>query len=244
MTDLIDLPTTSQKYRRIRSFVRREGRMTIAQQRALDECWPHFGVMPSNQPFNFSELFAREAPTILEIGFGMGDSLLAMAREYPQYNFLGIEVHRPGVGSVLHALALENIHNVRVCCHDAVEILQNHIETESLAAALIFFPDPWPKKRHHKRRLIQFDFIDLLTQKILPQGYLHVATDWQNYAEHIECVLAQQPRLIELSVDDLQSTDFASAIPIIERPSSKFERRGKRLGHAIWDGAFVKVTQA
>jgi len=175
--------------RRIRSFVRREGRMTPAQQRALDELWPRYGVDVAAELLDLDSLFDRKAPRVLEIGFGNGDALLTMARNNPQNDYLGIEVHRPGVGRLLRRLEEEDIRNVRVICADAVDVLEHNIPEDSLAAVHLFFPDPWPKKKHHKRRIMQPSFASLVASKLAASGMLHIATDWEDYAEHMMAVL-------------------------------------------------------
>ncbi len=219
---------------RIRSFVLRQGRMTSAQQSGL-ALLPQKGLQREQGVVDFAKVFGREAPTVLEIGFGMGASLLQMAQAAPEKNFIGIEVHRPGVGKLLHDMADANVDNIRVYCDDAVEILQRCIADESLAAIQIFFPDPWHKKRHHKRRLIQPEFVQLLHRKLQPQGVLHVATDWQDYAEHILAVMQAAPNFRNCAPDNGYS-------PRPEhRPKTKFEQRGERLGHGVWDILFARV---
>jgi tRNA (guanine-N7-)-methyltransferase len=220
--------------RPIRSFVRREGRMTRGQKRAFDCLWPAYGLNPEKPISNLHDLFGRRAPITLEIGFGMGDSLMEQAKGQPDTDFIGIEVHRPGVGHLLASLAHEGLSNVRVFCADAVEVLHNYIPDQSLKTVQIFFPDPWPKKRHHKRRLIQTNLVELLAQKLKVGGRLHLATDWENYADHIVEVMQQLP----------QFQNTATEGPYVARPQSrpltKFEQRGKRLGHSVWDLVFVK----
>ncbi|WP_455220096.1 tRNA (guanosine(46)-N7)-methyltransferase TrmB, partial [Kaarinaea lacus] len=167
-------------------------------------------------------------PTIVEIGFGMGDTLATMAMENPDSNFIGIEVHRPGVGSLLATIEEKGISNIRIFCHDAVEVLEQSIPDQSLDGIHIFFPDPWHKKRHHKRRLIQTAFVNLLATKLKPQGQLHIATDWKNYAEWIEEVMAETPNFSKLAEDNSH-----------QRPTTKFEKRGLKLGHGVWDMIYV-----
>lgn len=220
--------------RSIRSFVHRDGRMTQGQKQALETLWESYGVdLFESEQFDLSTLFKKgvEYPQklILEIGFGMGHSLLNMAEQFPKYHFLGVEIYRKGLGSVLNAVHAKQLKNVRVVSDDAVNVLQ-HIPAHILDAVLIFFPDPWPKKRHHKRRLIQPGFIELICQKLRSGGYLHIATDWKNYAEHIAEVLIQFPDL----------TDFCGENALImPRASTKFEERGRKLGHEIYE--FVRV---
>lgn len=221
-----------QHPRSIRSFVTRAGRTTPAQQRALDELWPRYGVAFENRPLDLAGLFGRSAPCTLEIGFGNGDHLAAIAAAAPQRDFLGIEVHRPGVGRLLLALQTSSLGNVRLICHDAVEVLAAQLPPDSLTQILILFPDPWPKKRHHKRRLIQPPFAQLLASRLCREGVLHVATDWQPYAAEILDTLAGVPELENLS----QTGDFVPRPA--ERAATRFERRGERLGHEVWDLAF------
>lgn len=211
--------------RPIRSFVRREGRMTPAQRRALEELWPRYGLDAGDAPFDFIRIFGRRAPVVLEIGFGDGEALAATATAHPQNDYVGIEVHRPGVGALLRRLAEQNLTNVRVMVADAKEVLTARVPDGSLAAVHLFFPDPWPKQRHHKRRLVQPDFAALVAGKLAPGGYFHVATDWQDYAEHVAAVLARTPGMVE----DAARADFFA------RPPTRFERRGRRLGHAVRD---------
>ena len=225
----------SEKYHRIiRSFVRREGRLTSAQQRALKTLWPVYGIEFTDNFLDFNAIFARSAPITLEIGFGNGTSLTQMAAASPEHNFIGIEVHRPGVGNLLLQLEQENLSNVRIICHDAVEVLQYMIPPASLDKIQIFFPDPWPKKKHHKRRLIQPTFISLLATRIKPDGTLHLATDWENYAEQMLEVLTASPDFVNTAsvADYLPRPDF--------RPLTKFEQRGQRLGHGVWDLIFLR----
>ncbi len=221
--------TVPEKPRRpIRSFVRREGRLTPAQARALAELWPRFGIEAGETPIDFSAAFGRAAPVVLEIGFGNGNALAALAAQQPQNNYLGIEVHRPGVGQLLRRLHAERLANVRVLCADAKEVLARNIPDASLAAVYVLFPDPWPKQRHHKRRLVQPDFIELVRRKLKPGGVLHLATDWQDYAEHMQAVLGA-------------ASGFAPA-PAGLRPDTKYEARGRRLGHAVRDLVYVRVA--
>lgn len=223
--------------RRIRSFVKREGRMTLAQQHAIKALLPIYGILwGSDKPLDFKKIFNRDVPVTLEIGFGMGASLLQMAIAQPEEEFIGIEVHRPGVGTLLQAVDAAQISNIRIFNHDAVEVLQQMIADESLSRVLIFFPDPWPKKRHHKRRLIQTEFIELLCQKLKPAGRLHLATDWEDYAWQMLRVLTQQPHLVNLAPNG----KFINNDNL--RPETKFEQRGKRLGHGVWDLMFSKAN--
>ena len=220
--------------RTIRSFVRREGRLTTAQQRALETLWRVYGIEFSDNFLDLASIFGRSAPITLEIGFGNGTSLTQMAAASPEQNFIGIEVHRPGVGNLLQQLEHENLNNVRVICHDAVEVLQHMIPPGVLDRIQIFFPDPWPKKKHHKRRLIQPGFVNLLASCIKSNGVLHLATDWENYAEQMLEVLTASADFINTAAANnyLPRPDF--------RPQTKFEQRGQRLGHGVWDLIFQR----
>jgi len=227
-----------QRHRAIRSFVRREGRITEAQKRAIDELLPRYGVEPGEAPFDFVALFGRDAPVHLEIGFGNGEALAAMALTHPQNNYLGIEVHRPGVGVLLRRLDAECIPNVRVACTDAREVLEQRIPDASLNAVYVFFPDPWHKQRHHKRRLVQPEFIALLHRKLKPGGTLHIATDWEDYAQQMLAQLS--------ATEGFENTaGQGEYAPRPEaRPRTKFERRGQRLGHGVWDLIFRRCRPA
>ena len=218
--------------RPIRSFVRREGRITKAQERALTELWPRYGVDAGDAPLDLCALFGRKAPVHVEIGFGNGDVLAAMAARHPEYDYLGIEVHRPGIGALLRRLEAAGLGNARVMRADAEEVLARNIPDAALSAVNIFFPDPWPKKRHHKRRLIQPEFAELVRRKLQPGGMLHLATDWRDYAEQMLDVLSQTP--------GFENTAAAGAFAPRpeERPLTKFEQRGKRLGHEVYDLSF------
>jgi tRNA (guanine-N7-)-methyltransferase len=227
-----DSPAHAQ--RAVRSFVLRMGRMTHGQTRALAELWPVYGCEFQAAPFDFDTAFGRTAPRILEIGFGAGEALAAYATEHPDVDCLGIEVHRPGVGHLLRDLHTREIRNVRVICHDAVEVLHQQIPTGSLAAVHIFFPDPWPKKRHHKRRLIQPSFIELVWRALEPGGVLRLATDWQEYALHMRDVIEANPGFASLGTHDGYVERPG------DRPITRFERRGHRLGHGVWDLAYRK----
>ncbi len=222
----------SEHPRSIRSFVTRAGRITVAQQRALEQLWPKYGVEFAPAPLTAAALFGRVAPLTLEIGFGNGDNLARLAGAYPQRDFLGIEVHRAGVGRLLLALQAQGLSNVRIICHDAVEVLERQIPPAAVAEILILFPDPWPKKRHHKRRLVQEAFVTLAAQRLGRGGVLRLATDWQPYALQMLETLSAAP--------DLENLAAAGAfVPRpTERESTRFERRGERLGHEVWDLAF------
>jgi tRNA (guanine-N7-)-methyltransferase len=218
--------------RGIRSFVRREGKMTTGQQTAIEKFWPDYGVDLGEQELDLADLFGREAQVILEIGFGNGLSLAEMAEASPKQNFFGIEVHRPGVGSLLVQVGQRGLENIRVSQEDAVQVFSHQIPEASLDRVQIFFPDPWHKKKHHKRRLIQDEFVAMLVKKLKPSGVIHVATDWENYAEHILTVLERS--------EGLQNTTENYAAKPDYRPSTKYEARGVRLGHGVWDIIFVR----
>ncbi|MGR9099462.1 MAG: tRNA (guanosine(46)-N7)-methyltransferase TrmB [Gammaproteobacteria bacterium] len=219
--------------RRIRSFIRRQGRLTAAQQNALAELGERYCLRPETRA-DFSGIFGRCAPRVLEIGFGNGESLAEMAKANPDIDYIGIEVHRPGVGHLLLKLEQEKIDNVRIYCHDAVEILENVIADGSLSAVHLFFPDPWPKKRHHKRRIVRPEFVGLIAEKLEPGGYFHAATDWENYAESMLEILGACNRLVNAS----PSKDYCERPQY--RPVTKFENRGIRLGHGVRDLLFFK----
>lgn len=220
---------SAQNPRRIKSFVLRAGRMTEAQQRGFDEGWALWGVEYRPELLHFDELFGGTGERVLEIGFGMGQSLLDMAAARPTAQYLGVEVHRPGVGRLLHGVQERGLTNIRAICHDAVEVLENCIAPGSLQRIQIYFPDPWHKKRHNKRRLIQPLFTELLVSRLAVGGILHLATDWEPYAEHMLEVLNASPSLENCSPDG----DYVPRPE--ERPLTKFELRGQRLGHGVWD---------
>lgn len=220
--------------RRIRSFVLRAGRMTPSQQRALDTLWPVKGLLRENGMLDFQKTFGRDTPTVLEIGFGMGQSLLQMAQQAQEKNFIGIEVHRPGVGKLLHSMEESGVGNIHIYCDDAVEVLAQCIPDSSLAAIQIFFPDPWHKKKHNKRRLIQPEFVQALRAKLQLGGVLHLATDWEDYAEQMLEVMSAAPGFVN------QAGSGYAPRPE-SRPKTKFEQRGERLGHGVWDLLFEKA---
>ena|SRR5579859_6329858 len=214
--------------RRIRSFVLRQGRMTTAQNRALDALLPKYSLPEG--PLDLTAVFGRDARRTLEIGFGNGDTLAELAQRHPEQDFIGAEVHRPGVGRLLNALEAGALGNVRVACEDAVQLCSGRLPDLSLDAVLIYFPDPWPKKRHHKRRLLQPEFAALLAQKLRAGGQLHFATDWKDYAEQALAVLTACPALANTA---------AAYVPRpAERPATRFERRGLKLGHEVFDLVF------
>jgi tRNA (guanine-N7-)-methyltransferase len=222
--------------RGIRSFVLRTGRATAAQQRALSELWPKYGVEFAAQPLDLDQLFGRSAPRLLEIGFGTGEALHSFAQIHPEMDCLGVEVHPPGVGRLLLELQASEISNCRVIAHDAVEVLRQQLPAASLALIHIFFPDPWPKKRHHKRRLIQPEFAESLVRALVPGGSVHLATDWEPYAQHMSTVLAATAGLRTLA----DSGEYVERPAV--RPVTRFERRGTRLGHGVWDLAYTRIS--
>jgi len=222
--------------RPIRSFVLRAGRLTEGQKRALDELWPVYRIDECKNQLDFEILFGNDHPVIMEIGFGNGDATWRMALAHPEENYLGVEVHRPGVGHLLLKLENNGISNVRIACEDAVELLRQRIPRGSLAGVRIYFPDPWPKKRHHKRRIIQAPFVELLAERIQPAGILHMVTDWEQYAEHMLEVMHN-------------SRDFENLAPVGKacpkpewRPATKYEKRGERLGHGVFDLVFRRMA--
>jgi tRNA (guanine-N7-)-methyltransferase len=220
--------------RRIRSFVTRTGRVSTGQRRAMDTLGPRFVIPYADATFDWNAAFNRTAPRILEIGFGMGATTAEIAAQRLGDDFIGVEVHEPGVGALLKLMGEHNLTNIRIVAHDAVEVLEHMIAPTSLDGVHIFFPDPWHKARHHKRRLIQPKFVALLASRLKPGAYLHCATDWQNYAEQMLEVLNAEPMLEN-------TTDSYAARPAY-RPVTKFERRGLRLGHGVWDLMFKRRT--
>jgi len=219
-------------HRPIRSYVLREGRLTAGQERAFTELWPRFGIDYTGVPLDLPARFGNDRPVWLEIGFGNGDALAALAESHPDRNCLGIEVHRPGVGHLLLQLEARGLANVRVLRHDAVEVLRDALPPASLAGACLFFPDPWHKRRHHKRRILQPEFVALLARVIRPGGLFLAATDWEDYAHHMLAVLGASPAFENAAGPGL----FAPRPP--DRPLTRFEQRGERLGHGVWDLAF------
>jgi tRNA (guanine-N7-)-methyltransferase len=217
---------------RIRSFVTRAGRLSTAQERALNELGPQFMIDYAKAPLDFAGVFGRQAPVVLEIGFGMGQTTAHIAKHMPDRDFIGVEVHTPGVGSLLKLIGEEGLANLRVIQHDAVEVLNNMIPAGSLAGVHVFFPDPWHKARHNKRRLIQAPFVKLLVDRLAPGGYLHLATDWEDYAVQMLEVLSAE--------EGLQNMAEAYAPQPAYRPLTKFENRGLKLGHGVWDLVFTK----
>ena len=227
---------TDQTQRKpLRSFVLRQGRLTSGQKIALESQWPIVGIEYSESEIDLSTTFNRHAPTTLEIGFGNGDSLAQMAKEAPDRNFFGIEVHRPGVGHLLHLVGEYELSNVRVMHHDAVEIINNMIPNGSLDRIQIYFPDPWHKTRHNKRRIVQSEFVALLATKLQQGGVLHLATDWQHYAQQMLKVMTAAPDYKNQAADG----DYAERPDY--RPMTKFEKRGIKLGHGVWDLLFERL---
>lgn len=221
--------------RTVRSFVLRQGRVSNAQQRAWETLYPRFGIPYSEQLLNAKAVFGRSAPLILEIGSGMGETSVEIARAHPMNDYIAIEVHLPGVGSLLKSIDEQNLSNLRVIRHDAVDVLEKMIADASLAGLHIFFPDPWPKKRHNKRRLIQPPLVARAAQKLAPGGYIHLATDWVPYAEHMLEVLTAEPLLGNTTPDYAPRPAY--------RPETKFETRGLRLGHGVRDLVFRRKTK-
>jgi tRNA (guanine-N7-)-methyltransferase len=221
---------TDPAHRPVRSFVLRQGRMSPAQQRALDTLLPRLGIAYAPEPLDFAAAFGRRAPVILEIGFGMGETTAAIAAAQPQNDFVGLEVHGPGVGALLNRVDAAGLANVRVIQHDAVDVIAHMIPAASLAGIHVYFPDPWPKKRHHKRRLLQPSFVHALAQRLASGGYLHAATDWDEYAQEILATFAAEPLL--------ENTTAGFAERPAWRPQTKFEARGLKLGHGVRDIVF------
>ena len=235
MMESADNPTAApHRHRAVRSFVLRQGRMSPAQQRACDELLPRYGV-PAATPLDFRALFGNTRPVVLEIGFGMGETTAAIAAAHPGLNFLGLEVHWPGVGALLRRIDAQRLANVRVLRRDAVDVVEPMIAAASLAGIHVYFPDPWPKKRHHKRRLLKPAFVNTLASRLAPGGYLHVATDWQPYAEEILATLAAEPLLA--------NTAQGYAPRPAWRPLTKFEQRGLDRGHAVFDLLFTTAAR-
>lgn len=222
-----------EQQRPIRSFVLRQGRLTAAQQRAVETLLPQFGIAYTPTPLDLDAAFGRPAPKILEIGFGMGGATAQIAQTNPGQDYLGVEVHTPGVGNLLKLIEEQSLVNVRIIQHDAVEVLRHMIPDGALDGVHIFFPDPWPKKRHHKRRLLQPEFLRLLCAKLKPGGYLHFATDWEEYAQWALEVLRGEPQLANTVQAYAPRPDY--------RPLTKFEQRGLNLGHGVWDLIFRRI---
>jgi len=226
--------TNDHSQHRIKSFVLRQGRLSQAQQQAIDSQWASYGLDLENKLLDLTEVFGREAPTIVEIGFGMGTSLAAMAEAHPENNYIGIEVHRPGVGALLKLVAEKQLTNIRVFNDDAIEVLNQQIPKDSLSAVYLFFPDPWHKTKHKKRRILQAEFASKIAQHLKPSGHFHMATDWEDYAKHMMRVMSSAKDYRNTSGDENYTPrpDY--------RPLTKFEQRGHRLGHGVWDLLFEK----
>ncbi|PJE38993.1 MAG: tRNA (guanosine(46)-N7)-methyltransferase TrmB [Pseudomonas sp.] len=238
MTELQQQPEPAEdtsKHRAIKSFVMRAGRMTEGQQRGLDQGWPKFGLQLEDGLRDFDQVFGRTASRTFEIGFGMGHSTLEMAAASPEQDFIGVEVHRPGVGALLNGLMTQNLSNMRVYSCDAMDVLRNCVADASLDRVLLFFPDPWHKAKHNKRRIVQPAFAELVRQKLKVGGVLHMATDWQPYAEYMLEVMNVAPGYQN------QAEDGQYVPRPAERPTTKFERRGERLGHGVWDLKFQRI---
>ena len=219
--------------RKIQSFVRRSGRLSKAQSAGLNELWPTYGVNLDNKTINLDELFIKPQNVTLEVGFGNGDSLLEMALQQPQNNFLGIEVYEAGIGRLINEANKKQISNLKIIKGDAVEILESNIEDDSISCLQLFFPDPWHKKKHHKRRIIQTSFLDTLKNKLINGGIVHIVTDWEDYAEHIMETMESHPDFKNTAGDHIYS-----ARPK-HRPLTKFENRGQKLGYGVWDIIFI-----
>ena len=228
--------TEHSPHRPIRSFVLRQGRLSNAQRRAHETLMPKYGIPFSRKLLNLNHIFGRSAPKFLEIGFGMGETTVLIAQAHLQNDYVAVEVHTPGVGSLLKQVEELGLMNIRVIQHDVVEVLQHALPLECLDGVHIFFPDPWPKARHHKRRLIQAEFVALLCSRLKPGGYIHVATDWEDYAEQILNVLSGEQHLTNTAVGYAPRPEY--------RPMTKFEQRGLRLGHEVWDVIFRKKQTA
>jgi len=222
----------STNHRPIRSFVLRQGRVSNAQARYLEEGMPQWGLPYTNATLDLDAAFGRRAPRILEIGCGMGETTVAIAAAHPENDYLGIEVHTPGVGNLLKEITLRGLTNIRVIQHDAVEVVSNMLQEATLSGIHVYFPDPWPKKRHHKRRLLQPPFVALLATRLAPGGYFHCATDWEEYALQMLEVLGAEPLLTNTAAGFAPRPDY--------RPLTKFEQRGQRLGHGVWDVIFKR----
>jgi tRNA (guanine-N7-)-methyltransferase len=224
---------TEAGHRPVRSYVLRQGRVSKAQRRAHDILLPRYGVAFERRPLDLDALFGRHAPRILEVGFGMGETTAEIAAAHPRNDYLAIEVHTPGVGSLLKQIDERGLTNIRIVQHDAVEVLEHMVAPATLDGVHVFFPDPWPKKRHHKRRLLKPGFVQLLASRLKPAGYIHVATDWEEYAREVLEVMSQEHALENSAAAFVARPD--------DRPLTKFEERGLKLGHRVWDIIFVRA---
>ena len=229
--------TGKRRKRTVRSFVRRTGRMTPGQGRALDELWPRYGIDYTPMLLNFGDIFSRNANTVLEIGFGDGELLASQAADNPDQDYLGIEVHEPGVGHCMILADAAELTNLRIICHDAIDVLKNQVPDGSLTRINLYLPDPWPKKRHHKRRIVQPAFLRLAADKLVDGGALHIATDWSDYAEHIDEVVGSS-ELFHIDERRQHPGDLA-----LDRATTRFERRGLCKGHAIIDWRLIQISQ-
>ena len=234
--DDADEAAAGARPRHIRSYVLRQGRSTQAQRRAYEEVFPRLAIAYRDAPIDFAAAFGRKAPTILEIGFGMGETTAAIAQARPDVNFLAVEVFAAGIGALAMRADALKLGNIRIVQHDAVEVVRDMIAADTLAGVHIYFPDPWPKARHHKRRLIAPDFVHLLAGRLAFGGYLHCATDWQHYAGQMLAVLEAEPLLRNLHAGFAE----APVNPLVSRPTTKFDARGRKLGHGSWDLVFVR----
>lgn len=225
--------------REIKSFVRRQRKLTAHQESALQTAFPQFGIeIISGQPLNLNKIFNREAKKILEIGFGLGDTILSMAKQNPDCDYLGIEVHEPGIATVMQGIIENNLTNIRVIQNDAVKIIRENIPDNSFSRIHLFFPDPWPKKRHHKRRIIQSDFVEILKNKLIDGGIFHFSTDWEDYANQMMSVLSENKGLKNC----VGENQFADNVKLQLRNNTKFEKRGLKLGHGVWDLLFKRIS--
>lgn len=229
------IPTEKESHPRIKSYILRQGRATAGQQNAIDNVWGHYCLDP-DKTYDYAQAFGRDAPLIVEIGFGNGSSLAEMAKTNPDLNYLGIEVHRPGVARLMMLLEEQAIKNVRIYHHDAIEILETKIPDQLLAGVHLFFPDPWQKRRHHKRRIVRPSFIELLNKKLKKGGYFHAATDWEHYAKDMLSTLSSPDNELVNTSSDNQYCPRPKY-----RPLTKFENRGLHLGHGVWDLIFKKM---
>ncbi|MBV2092790.1 MAG: tRNA (guanosine(46)-N7)-methyltransferase TrmB [Candidatus Thiodiazotropha sp. (ex Ctena orbiculata)] len=230
------MPQSEQKSRPIRSYVLRQGRMTEGQQKAYEALWPRYGLELESGPLDLSGLFEQIQPVTLEIGFGNGESLRQMAQNQPQQNFLGVEVHGPGVGHLMIQLDQHQLNNVRILKHDAMELLRHHLQPGSLQRVQLYFPDPWHKRKHNKRRIVQDEFAELINRMLIPGGILHMATDWEDYARQMMSVLSAHRGFHNQAGEGNFSPRPET------RPLTKFEQRGERLGHGVWDLLFERLA--